>query len=456
MYLKLYNSLTKKTEEFQPITTKQVSMYVCGPTVYDRPHIGNARSVVIYDLLYRVLCNQYGKNKVNYIRNITDVDDKIVDASLQRDISINSLTATIYQQFTADMEYLNCLAPSKEPKATENIAEMIKMIEILLQKNYAYLADNHVFFDVLKFTNYTKLSGRSLEELESGYRIDINHSKKHSADFVLWKPSKENEPDSAKFDSPWGKGRPGWHIECSAMSTKYLGKNFDIHGGGIDLIFPHHTNEIAQSCCAYDHSSYAHYWVHNGFVTVDGEKMSKSLGNFITVHDLENKKINGESIRYYLLSTHYRKPLNWTQKGIDDSSLAVQYLHRVIEENSFNQNSDLIDNEIIAALNDDLNTPIALAKLHEIAKNYHKAISQEEKSILATKLLNSGKLLGLFFNIHNSKQNISPEIIEQINIRNEAKKLKNWELADKIRNELKNKGILLEDTPDGKTKWKYE
>lgn len=455
MALQFYNSLTKRIDIFRPLTPGKVSMYVCGPTVYNRPHIGNARSVVIYDLLYRLLINLYGKENILYIRNITDVDDKIIDAAQKQNIAINILTEKVYQQFTEDMNYVNCLPPTKEPKATEHIAEMIQIIEKLIAKNIAYISNSHVYFDVTKYKDYTQLSGRSLEELESGYRIEVSKDKKNPADFVLWKPA-DDADKSAKFASPWGYGRPGWHIECSAMSTKYLGKDFDIHGGGADLIFPHHTNEIAQSCCAFENSSYAKYWLHNGFLTVNGEKMSKSLGNFITVYDLVNKQVNGEVIRYYLLSTHYRKPLNWTQKGLNDAKQSIEYFYRILDNyDNLSEQQEMIDEKIIEALKDDLNTPLAFANLHEISKKFYKATTPEEKNLLALRLYNSGKLLGLFYAENNQHKALSPELADLIAKRSLAKKEKNWKLADEIREKLRAKNIILEDTPEGKTNWKY-
>lgn len=454
MPLQFHNSLTKKVEEFKPINPQKITMYVCGPTVYDRPHIGNARSIVVYDLLYRLLCHYYGAAKILYIRNITDVDDKIIDAANRLNVPIQQLTEKIYQQFSEDMGYLNCLKPNKEPKATENIDEMISMIKLLLNNGCAYIRGSHVYFDVAKYKNYADLSGRSLKELESGHREVISENKKNPNDFVLWKPAKGEDDVSATFDSPWGSGRPGWHIECSAMSTKFLGKNFDIHGGGVDLIFPHHTNEIAQSCCAYTDSTYANYWIHNGFLTVDGEKMSKSLGNFITVADLVNQKVSGEAIRYFLLSTHYRKPLNWTQKGLDDAKESVEYFHRIIDGQEELEEGEC-DSQIVASLTDDLNTPEAFARLHEIAKEYNKSTDSKSKKILAEKLYGSGKLLGLFFAGQKQEKELPQELQELIKQRAEAKLQKDWALADKIREQIKNKGIMLEDKPDGTTNWKY-
>ncbi len=456
MTISLYNTLTKKKELFQPSDANRVTMYVCGPTVYDRPHIGNARSTVVYDLLYRLLTHIYGQKHVLYVRNITDVDDKICDAAKERKIAINDLTKEIIGYFEHDMQALNCLSPNIEPKATEHINEMIEIIKKLIDKNHAYIANNHVYFDVSSYKNYTSLSGRSLDELIAGSRVDINENKKHPADFVLWKPAEPGDDVSAVFDSPWGKGRPGWHIECTAMSTRYLGQDFDIHGGGVDLIFPHHTNEIAQSCACYEHSNYARFWVHNGFLTVDGEKMSKSLGNFFTVKELLDKRVPGEVIRYVLLGTHYRKPLNWHDKTRADAQKTLDNFYRIIESKQDGQVNQQYLTKIAQNLSDDLNSPEALATLHAIAKDFHKTNDQNEKVILANTLYKCSQLLGFF----NKKPNewfgqdddqLTMSLIEE---RTNAKLEKNWALADEIRNNLKAKGIIIEDLPDGTTTWR--
>ncbi len=447
MSIQLYNSLTKKKQLFIPLDRKRITMYVCGPTVYDRPHIGNARSTVIYDLLYRLLCHVYGTKEVLYVRNITDVDDKINNAAKERHISIHDLSKEIIAYFTHDMTALNCLVPNIEPKATENIAEMIAMIEKLIAKGHAYIVSNHVYYDVASYKDYTRLSGRSLNELIVGNRIEVSKHKKHQADFVLWKPSDAEDDPSAVFASPWGEGRPGWHIECSAMSTKYLGHNFDIHGGGADLIFPHHTNEIAQSCACFEHSSYAKYWVHNGFLTVNGEKMSKSLGNFFTVKELLEKQIPGEVIRYTLLATHYRKPLNWNDEGRNNAQKTLDGFYRIIASKN---DAKIEIKEVVQDLCNDLNSPAVMATLHGIARDFYKA-SHSKKTYLANKLYQSGRLLG-FFNSTPEQwfgRKKDQEIEQQIALRTQAKKDKNWILADEIRNTLKAQGVILEDKPDG-------
>lgn len=450
MKLSLFNTLTRKRENFQPLDINLVKMYVCGPTVYDHPHIGNARSVVVYDLLYRTLMHIYGTANVLYVRNITDVDDKIIDRAAELNIPISKLTTETTLNFHNDMEYLGCLKPTKEPKATEHIADMIDIIQKLLAAGIAYEASSHIYFDVSKAHNYTELSGRSLDELYEGVRIDNDNNKKHPADFVLWKPAKDEDDISAKFPSPFGMGRPGWHIECSAMSYKFLGSNFDIHGGGIDLIFPHHTNEIAQSCCAFPGSSYAKYWIHNGFLTVDHEKMSKSLGNFVTVKDLRDKKIKGDAARLLLLMTHYRKPLDYNEKAINDAEKMLNYWYRAIE-NVETVNAD-IPREFLDCLLDDLNTHLAIKLINDFAKQAHaNDISAAQKVVACAKFLG---LMRLDFN-EWFKGNVDDVLINQlIAERLEAKKEKNWPLADQIRTQLTKIGVTIEDRPDGSTIWK--
>ena len=303
--LQLTNSLSRKKEIFKPINSKKISLYACGPTVYDNPHVGNARSLVVFDVLFRVLRLIYGPN-VNYVRNITDVDDKIIEASKKNKKSINEITNDVTKVFHENCKSLNCLNPTVEPKATEHIKEMIEMSSSLIKKGYAYESKGHVYFAINSFKNYGKLSNKNLEELKAGSRIEISDLKKNPLDFVLWKPSEDNDPG---WESPWGRGRPGWHLECSVMSEKYLGKNFDIHGGGLDLIFPHHENEIAQSCSNNSTESFANYWVHNGFVTFNKEKMSKSLGNIITITEAV-KQYSGQVVRLALLSAHYSQQLD--------------------------------------------------------------------------------------------------------------------------------------------------
>ena len=309
----LTNSFGNKKEKFVPINKNKIGMYVCGPTVYDDPHIGNARPLVVFDILFRVLKCSYGDKKIIYVRNITDIDDKIIQSSIEKNITTNELTIKITKKFHEECNYLNCQKPTFEPKATENISLMIEMISSLLKKDYAYFNNRHVYFEVKKFKDYGKLSNKNLDDLIVGSRVEVSENKKNPEDFVLWKPSKDNEP---YWDSPWGKGRPGWHLECSVMSKKYLGDKFDIHGGGRDLIFPHHENEIAQSRCANENETFANYWIHNGFVTMSNEKMAKSQGNILKISDFKNN-ISGQVFRFALMSAHYKQPLDWNDKLID-------------------------------------------------------------------------------------------------------------------------------------------
>jgi cysteinyl-tRNA synthetase len=453
MNLYLHNSLTRKEELFVPLDASNVRMYVCGPTVYDKPHIGNARSVVVYDILYRLLNYLYGQEYVNYTRNITDVDDKINVAAKERNITIQTLTSEITNIFHNNIDALNCLRPTIEPRATEHINEMIQIIEELIKNGHAYAINGHVYFSVESDPNYGKLAGRNLSEMIAGARIEVVEEKRHPADFVLWKPADSEDDESSVFDSPWGRGRPGWHIECSAMSSKYLGHDFDIHGGGADLMFPHHTNEIAQSTCAKKDSHFARYWVHNGFLTVSGEKMSKSLGNFITVQELLDQGVKGEVIRYVLMSTHYRKPLDFSDKALLDAKKALDSFYRAIEQ--IGKLPERVPAEIISSLCKDLNVPEVIAILHEMVGQINKTTDINEKLNLAAKLKLSANFLGLleqkateWFGIEDSDW-----IEEKITLRNQAKKDKNWALADIIRDELKAKGISLEDKPEG-TIWR--
>ena len=432
--MKLTNSLTRNTEEFQPLDPAHVKMYVCGPTVYARPHIGNGRSVVVYDVLYRLLRHDFPK--VTFVRNITDVDDKINAAAVERGITIQALTAEVMQQFHEDMGALNCLPPTVEPKATEHIVQMIALIERLIAGGFAYAAEGHVLFRVEKAPHYGQLSRRSVKDMIAGARVEVAPYKEYPGDFVLWKPASEKDDASSKFDSPWGVGRPGWHIECSAMSETHLGVDFDIHGGGADLMFPHHENEIAQSTCGNPGSHYARYWVHNGFLTVDGEKMSKSLGNFTTVHDLLAKGVKGEVIRFALLSTRYNEPLDWTSKLLDDAEKVMNRLYRAVGDAS----SGDVHPDILDALRDNLNTPKALAVLQTLSDEQLKA---------------SARFLGLLQQTPEQWFQGEGEdtlwIEVQIAARNDAKKARDFATSDAIRDTLKAKGIILEDSAQGTT-----
>ena len=446
--LLLTNSLTKKKEIFKPINQNKISMYACGPTVYDSPHVGNARSLVVFDVLFRVLKFIYG-SKVNYVRNITDVDDKIIEASKQKNKDIKEITNEITKIFHQNCESLNCLKPTVEPKATDHIKEMIKMSSSLIEKGFAYVNQGHVYFDINSFKDYGKLSNKNLDELKSGSRIEVSDLKKHPMDFVLWKPSKDKE--DLGWESPWGRGRPGWHLECSVMSEKYLGKNFDIHGGGLDLIFPHHENEIAQSCSNNNSKSFANYWIHNGFVTINNEKMSKSLGNIITISEAVSK-FSGQVVRLALLSAHYSQPLDWNDQLLrnQESVLNKWYsLYTDVKENNFDIDEILLD---------DLNTPGFIAKIHELYNSASKG--DNEKKI---KFNQACRLLGLFNVSKNEWENFKKKkikvsekyIMEKIDARSKAKDKGDFTLADKIREELLSNGILIEDQKD-KTIWKYK
>ena len=446
--LKLTNSLTRKKEVFKPNNTKKISLYACGPTVYESPHVGNARTLVVFDVLFRVLKVLYNSN-VTYVRNITDVDDKIIEASQNNKEDINEITNRVIKIFHENCKSLNCLKPTIEPKATEHVKEMIEMTHSLIKKGFAYENKNHVFFAVSKFKDYGKLSNKNLDELKAGSRIEISDLKKNPMDFVLWKPSNEKDPG---WDSPWGRGRPGWHLECSAMSEKYLGKNLDIHGGGLDLIFPHHENEIAQSCCNNNTKNFANYWVHNGFVTINNEKMSKSLGNIISITDA-TKKYSGQVVRLALLSAHYSQPLDWNNKLLENQRATIEKWYQLYEEN----NEEIPLREIDMLL-DDLNTPGFIAKIHEL---YAKANKGDEKS---KKFFNSAcKLIGLFDLTKNEweefkkvDKDISEEFIEKkIEERLAAKQKGDYKLADKIRVELASKGVIIEDKKE-QTTWKFK
>ena len=445
----LSNSLGNKKEKFIPQDKNNVRMYVCGPTVYDDPHIGNARPVVVFDILFKILKNKYPN--VTYVRNITDVDDKIIKSSKENNISISELTKKITQSFNEDCIYLNCEKPNHEPKATEHISEMIEMISELIKKGFAYENNKHVYFEVKKFKDYGQLSNKKLDELVAGSRIEVSDNKKNPEDFVLWKPSETDEPS---WDSPWGKGRPGWHLECSAMSKKYLGNEFDVHGGGVDLLFPHHENEIAQSRCANDSKTFANYWLHNAFITMSNEKMAKSQGNILKIKDFRNNK-SGQVLRMALMSAHYRQPLDWNDKLLEECENTISKWYNVY----LNIKTKLkISDEILKPLLDDLNTPGYIANLHKLYEKAAKG-SDEDKILFISAcnfigLLNETKEDWLKFK--KNKVSISEnEILIKINQRNEARVNKNYKEADKIRDELLDKGVLIEDK-DGKTTWKFK
>ena len=446
--LKIYNTFRREKEEFIPLNKDSVGMYVCGPTVYDEPHIGNARPLIIFDLVFRILIKNFGKNKVNYIRNITDIDDKIIQRASELKIDINELTKNVTDIFFDDCKYLNCLTPNHQPKATENISGMIQMVENLIAKKIAYIKNGNVYFNVNKFEDYGKLSNKNTKELISGSRVEVSEFKNNPLDFVLWKPSKDKEPF---WDSPWGKGRPGWHIECSAMAKKYLGEEFDLHCGGLDLIFPHHENEIAQSICANDTNILAKYWMHNGYLTVDGKKMSKSDGNFVTINNLK-KIFNGQIVRLSILGTHYRQPLDWNLKILETNKKILENWYSF-----YSPEKEEISEELFNILLDDLNTPKFITSIHSL---YNRAKTGDAA---AKKDLNSAlKFIGLFdqseeqFNSLRKKSNLDESVIENlIEQRNLARKGKDFKKADKIRLDLEKNGILIEDLND-KTHWKYK
>ena len=451
----LFNTLNGKKEKLEAINSKHLKIYACGPTVYNYAHIGNARMAVVFDSLVRTLKIIYPK--VTYVSNITDIDDKIIEAAKNQNVDIASITEKYTKIYNDDMAKLNVLAPDIQPKATEYIPEMIELVSDLIKKNFAYEKDGHVLFHVPSFKNYGLLSNRNRDEQIAGSRVEVAPFKKDPADFVLWKPSSDNQPG---WDSPWGFGRPGWHTECSAMSEKTLGLPFDIHGGGRDLIFPHHENEIAQSCCsAADPNkpeSYAKYWMHNGFVTIDSEKMSKSLGNIILVNDL-TQKYHGEVIRLALLSSHYRQGLDWNEKVIHQAKKLLDKVYDLFDEfKDIETNEEDQSNESIEIIFDDLNTPGLISELNKLIKEADSA-SNSQKAFLKSKLLMIGKVLGILEdNAYNKvSDELSEEVEKLIRKRSEAKENKNFELADEIRNALKERGIEIKDTPDG-TSWKVK
>lgn len=436
--LTLYNTLKNKVEEFKPIDSNNVKMYVCGPTVYDRAHIGNARPAVVFDVLFRLL--QFLYPKVTYVRNITDIDDKIYKRSKELGISVYDLTNKTTTMYFNDMATLNVLPPTISPKATDHINDMIDFITEIINKGYAYFCNNHVYFNTSVFDQYGVLSNKKINDLKNGIRIDVSDNKKNSTDFVLWKPI--DDAFSFGWDSPWGTGRPGWHIECSTMAQKYLGSQFDLHGGGCDLIFPHHENEIAQSY-AINNKVMANYWIHNGHLVVNGEKMSKSLGNFFTVSELL-EKFNGETIRLALLMTHYKKPLDFSIQLLQQAKSILCNWYKNLFKSEITH-TDEVDQDILNALFNDINTPQAIS-----------VISQKIKTTtnLNVVINNCRRFLGIL-TYSECINNVDINWVnEQIELRSQAKRDKNYQLADLIRDELKQCGIELEDDKD-KTSWKY-
>jgi cysteinyl-tRNA synthetase len=447
--LRLYNTLTRKKEAFRPLDPANVRMYVCGPTVYDYAHIGNARPVIVFDVLFRLLRHLYGPDHVTYVRNITDVDDKIIKRAAEEGIAIDALTRRTTQQFHADMQALGTLPPSIEPKATEHIPQMIDMIERLVEKGFAYAAEGHVLFHVPADPRYGALSGRSTDEMIAGARVEVAPYKKDPMDFVLWKPSRGEEPG---WDSPWGRGRPGWHIECSAMSAAHLGEVFDIHGGGVDLVFPHHENEIAQSVCAHGTEKMAQVWMHNGYLQVEGEKMSKSLGNFVTVHELlqgwQGYAWPGEALRFNMLRTQYRQPLDWTLVGLDEAHKTLWAWYGDLEGK---ETGGGVPGPVLDALSDDLNTPKAIAELHRLHSAGHWAGLRAALEFLGF----SGERVQITRYPADGEAASAGKKAEAINAlieaRNAARKAKDFAEADRIRDELAAMGIVLKDSPEGTT-----
>jgi cysteinyl-tRNA synthetase len=455
--LQLTNTLTRRKELFQPLDAERVRMYVCGPTVYDFAHIGNARPVVVFDTLFRLLRATYGAGHVVYVRNITDIDDKIMAAAVASGEPIAAITQRTTAAYQADMAALQALPPTHEPRATEYVADMIAMIGQLIDGGFAYEAEAHVLFHVPSMADYGRLSGRSLYEMIAGARVEVAPYKRHPADFVLWKPSAADQPG---WDSPWGRGRPGWHIECSAMGEMLLGETFDIHGGGLDLIFPHHENEIAQSRCAHGGAPLARFWLHNGFVQVNGEKMSKSLGNFFTVRQLLEEGCRGEAIRLALLSAHYRQPLDITRAGISEAKGQLDRFYGALAKvAAVPAEAGAPPPALLAALEDDLNTPLALAELHEAAGALNRAADAAARAQAKAALLAGGALLGLLQQdpaqwLHGESADAA-WIEERIAARQAARQARDFAKADRIRAELAERGVLLEDGPKG-TSWRRD
>jgi cysteinyl-tRNA synthetase len=471
--LKIYNTLTRSKEDFNPLKENQVGMYVCGPTVYNFFHIGNARPFLVFEVVRRYL--KYKKYKVKYVTNFTDIDDKVIKKANEMGVNFSEVAEKFIREYFQDADSLNIGRADSYPRATEHIPDIIKFIQGLEEKGYTYVVDGDVFFEVTKFKDYGKLSRQNLDDIQIGARIELDERKKNPYDFVLWKKAKENEP---KWDSPWGAGRPGWHIECSVMSTKYLGESFDIHAGGEDLIFPHHENEIAQSE-ALTGKMFAKYWLHNGYLNIDDQKMSKSLGNILTIREL-CQKYDGSVIRHFLLSAHYRSPLNYSlyqmeqsKKGMETLNNLIYNLKFIYERNEFskqiNMNSKRLlkaindmEEKFIQAMDDDFNTPIALSTLYSLAKETNVYLNKEKnknKEIIE-KVIQfyeqfGNKILGLVFipSLTNQEQVPKKEIEKLIKDREIARKSKDWQTADQIRNKLNEMGIVIEDTIEG-TRWK--
>ena len=450
--LVLYNTLRREKAPFEPIDPDRITMYVCGPTVYNRVHIGNARPAVVFDTLFRVLQNEYPR--VVYARNITDIDDKIMATAAELNEDISIVSARYSKAYFEDMAALNNLEPTITPYATQHIPEMISMTSLLIEKGHAYEADDHVLFAVQSMDSYGELSGRSLDDMLAGARVEVADYKRYAGDFVLWKPSTDQEPG---WDSPWGKGRPGWHLECSAMTEKHLGDTIDIHAGGQDLIFPHHENEIAQSCCAHNGKAMANVWMHNGFINIDGEKMSKSLGNFRMVNDLLDQ-YPGEVLRYVILSAHYRSEQSFSKDLLDSAWRSLDTLYGYLRGVDHCVATIVADSTGYKALLDDLNTPLAISELHRLGKQMRAADGVQQQDLRA-ELEGLGSLMGLlqqdaeewFTQARGSNDISSTEIDDMIAQRQQAKADKNFSEADQIRQDLLSRGVVLEDSREGTT-----